>query len=88
MELLRNFKGCQQYLRIKLHDYGVELKFFHGAQDHRHIHIELEAVLPDGKIKHSKYVCDISHYEDLDEVFRQAIDTLLESVLVELEDEE
>lgn len=88
MELLRNFKACQQYLRIKLLERNVEIKFFHGAQDHMHIHIELEAILPNGQIKHSKFLTNIADEKSLDKAFSSAIDVLLESVLLELMNEE
>jgi hypothetical protein len=85
MELLRNFKACQQYLRIKLSQSDIELKFFHGAQDFRFLHIEVEAVSATG-IKHAKFVADFTE-EGMEKTFNRAIDALLSSLLMEETDE-
>lgn len=81
MELLRNFKACQQYLRIKLLEKNMTLLFFHGAQDFRYLHIEVEAKGSQG-VKHSKFMADFT-VDGIEKTFSRAIDAILASLLLE-----
>lgn len=87
MDVLRNFKAIQEILRYRLAEEKVLLQFFHGAQDHRHIHVEIEAKLPCGKIKPVKYLGDLT-IDSLDNIMNNLMDIILEGVLMELKNAE